>query len=115
MTRRKPNLTSCAVVFRLAAEYGLEPVYKKEFHQVFEEHQDNPEFAQLLQRMHVVDSNGESHMDEDQWDAASEWPCSAGAPSARADVGPQISTSGLRSRSAECGPLALLMPPPLAF
>ncbi|KAH9923971.1 mRNA capping enzyme-domain-containing protein [Epithele typhae] len=54
----------------LAAEYGLHCVYKKEFHQIFEEHQEHPEFAPLLQRMRVVDANGESHMDEDQWEAA---------------------------------------------
>ncbi|KAI0747663.1 mRNA capping enzyme-domain-containing protein [Daedaleopsis nitida] len=54
----------------LASEYGLELVYKKEFHHIFEEHQDHPEFAPLLQRMHVVDANGESAMDEDQWEAA---------------------------------------------
>ncbi|KAI0695410.1 mRNA capping enzyme-domain-containing protein [Cerioporus squamosus] len=55
---------------RMASEYGLELVYKKEFHQIFEEHSELPEFAPLLQRMHVVDSNGESQMDEDQWEAA---------------------------------------------
>ena len=56
---------------RLASEYGLHPVYKKEFHQVFEEFHEQPEFAPLLQRMRVVDANGESQMDEDQWEAAS--------------------------------------------
>ncbi|KAI1788464.1 mRNA capping enzyme-domain-containing protein [Ganoderma leucocontextum] len=55
---------------QLASEYGLHPVYKKEFHQVFEEFHEQPEFAPLLQRMRVVDSNGESQMDEDQWEAA---------------------------------------------
>ena len=38
---------------------------------MFEEHHEQPEFAPLLQRMHVVDANGESQMDEDQWEAAS--------------------------------------------
>lgn len=56
---------------RLAAEYGMHPVYKKEFHEVFQEHQEHPEFGPLLERMHVVDSNGGSQMDEDQWEAAS--------------------------------------------
>ena len=49
----------------------MELVYKKEFHEIFEEHSEHAEFAPLLQRMHVVDANGESQMDEDQWDAAS--------------------------------------------
>ncbi|KAI0781330.1 mRNA capping enzyme-domain-containing protein [Trametes elegans] len=59
---------------QLAAEYGLRPVYKREFHEVYEEHSDLDEFAPLLQRMHVVDANGESQMDEDQWEAASTSP-----------------------------------------
>lgn len=55
----------------MAAGYDLYPVYKKEFHQVFEEHHEHAEFGPLLQRMRVVDKDGESQMDEDQWDAAS--------------------------------------------
>ncbi|KAI0350092.1 hypothetical protein OH77DRAFT_1102371 [Trametes cingulata] len=55
---------------QMAAEYGLHPVYKEEFHDVFNEHHEHEEFGQLLQRMHVVDANGESQMDEDQWEAA---------------------------------------------
>ncbi|KAL7283075.1 hypothetical protein ACG7TL_002499 [Trametes sanguinea] len=55
---------------QLAAEYGLYPVYKKEFHDIFEEHHEHGEFGPLLQRMHVVDADGESQMDEDQWEAA---------------------------------------------
>lgn len=56
---------------RLAEEYNLYPVYKKEFHEVFEEFHEHPEFRSLLQRMNVVDTNGETEMDEDQWEAAS--------------------------------------------
>lgn len=56
----------------MAAEYGLDLLYKKEFHQVFEEHQDHPEFKPLLVRMKVVDEDGASAMDEDQWEAASQ-------------------------------------------
>lgn len=55
----------------MAEEYGLSVEYKAEFHQVFEEHRDHSEFAPLMVRMKVVDSNGESAMDEDQWEAAS--------------------------------------------
>jgi len=55
---------------QLAAKYDLYPVYRKEFHELFEEFQDNPEFKPLLQRMNVVDANGETEMDEDQWEAA---------------------------------------------
>ncbi|KAI0318351.1 mRNA capping enzyme-domain-containing protein [Amylostereum chailletii] len=55
---------------QLAAEYHLHPIYKKEFHDVFQEFQDHEEFKPLLQRMKVVDINGETEMDEDQWEAA---------------------------------------------
>jgi mRNA (guanine-N7-)-methyltransferase len=57
---------------QLAEEYGLRLVYRKEFHQVFQEHENHPEFGPLMVRMNVVDSSGESQMDEDQWEAASE-------------------------------------------
>ncbi|GLB35337.1 putative class I-like SAM-binding methyltransferase superfamily, mRNA cap 0 methyltransferase family protein [Lyophyllum shimeji] len=55
---------------QMAAEYDLYPVYKEEFHQVFAEHREHEEFGPLMVRMKVVDANGESAMDEDQWEAA---------------------------------------------
>ncbi|KAF5365635.1 hypothetical protein D9758_003128 [Tetrapyrgos nigripes] len=55
---------------RLASEYNLHPIYKEEFHQVFAQNQEHREFGPLLVRMKVVDINGESSMDEDQWEAA---------------------------------------------
>ncbi|THG97181.1 hypothetical protein EW026_g4772 [Hermanssonia centrifuga] len=55
----------------LAAEYGLHPIFVKEFHDVFSENEDHAEYGPLLQHMRVVDTNGESQMDEDQWEAAS--------------------------------------------
>jgi len=55
---------------QMAAEHKLHPIYKEEFHQVFEEHQAHPEFGPLMLRMKVVDASGESAMDEDQWEAA---------------------------------------------
>jgi len=58
-------------ISRLAANYDLYPLYKKEFHELFEEFHEHPEFKPLLQRMNVVDANGESEMDDDQWEAAS--------------------------------------------
>ncbi|KIJ17357.1 hypothetical protein PAXINDRAFT_168048 [Paxillus involutus ATCC 200175] len=54
----------------IAAEYSLHPIYKEEFHQIFAEHSEQEEFKELMVRMKVVDSNGESAMDEDQWEAA---------------------------------------------
>lgn len=38
---------------------------------MFEEFQEHSEFKPLLQRMNVIDSNGETEMDEGQWEAAS--------------------------------------------
>ena len=55
---------------RLAAEYGLHPLYRREFHDVFDEFREIPEFKDLLTRMKVVDRNEETDMDEDQWEAA---------------------------------------------
>lgn len=34
--------------------------------------QDDPQFSHLLRKMKVVDADGSSQMDPDQWDAASE-------------------------------------------
>ena len=59
--------------FRMAEEYHLYPIYKEEFHHVYSEHQKHPEFGPLLVHMKVVDPNGESSMDEEQWEAASEF------------------------------------------
>lgn len=99
----------------MAAEFGLHQIYKGEFHDVFDQHHEHEEFGPLLQRMHVVDANGESQMDEDQWEAASAYtlvlPC----------LYPQMltivllcqtSTSASRSRSGDrcrAPPLFLLL------
>ena len=57
--------------FRLARDYGLHLLYKKEFHDIFDAEKDHKEYGPLLQRMKVVTADGESQMDEDQWEAAS--------------------------------------------
>lgn len=64
---RKLTLTTC----RLAAEYGLELIYKDEFHYLYQTEQDHPEFGQLLRKMKVLDLEGNSQMDAEQWEAAS--------------------------------------------
>ena len=66
-----PMLINVSTFRRMAREYGLELKYKEEFHEVFAEHQEHPEFGPLMVRMKVVEPNGESSMDEDQWEAAS--------------------------------------------
>lgn len=55
---------------KLASEYDLDLIYEKEFHEVYAENEEHPEYGPMLQHMKVVDSNGESQMDEDQWEAA---------------------------------------------
>lgn len=66
-------MTDCPTFhYSLAAEYSLHPIYKEEFHQIFAEHSEQEEFKDLMVRMKVVDANGESSMDEEQWEAASE-------------------------------------------
>lgn len=55
----------------MAAEYKLKPIYKKEFHEIFSDNSEHTDFGPLLVRMKVVDRDGESQMDEEQWDAAS--------------------------------------------
>lgn len=46
-------------------------VYKKSFNEILTEEKDTRDFGPLLGRMGVVNSEGVSNMDEDQWEAAS--------------------------------------------
>ncbi|BEJ14265.1 hypothetical protein CspHIS471_0400320 [Cutaneotrichosporon sp. HIS471] len=54
----------------LAREYGLELVYQKTFNDILQEEQTSREFGPLLGKMGVINENGESAMDADQWEAA---------------------------------------------
>ncbi|EJU05927.1 hypothetical protein DACRYDRAFT_43262, partial [Dacryopinax primogenitus] len=56
---------------RLAGEYGLVEEYRKDFADLLNEEQDHEVFGPLLRRMKVVDADGLSDMDEEQWEAAS--------------------------------------------
>ncbi|KAG0274189.1 mRNA cap guanine-N7 methyltransferase [Linnemannia exigua] len=53
---------------KLAEEYGLELIYNKKFHQVYEEASQELDFNQLLYRMNVVSENGS--LSADEWEAA---------------------------------------------
>ncbi|KLO05368.1 hypothetical protein SCHPADRAFT_729375 [Schizopora paradoxa] len=53
---------------RIASEFNLELQYKSGFHEMYTEHCD--EYGSLLQRMKVIDADGKSQMDEDQWETA---------------------------------------------
>lgn len=46
--------------------------YRKEFHDIFTEFNEHSDFGPLMTRMKVVDAQGDSKMDEEQWEAASE-------------------------------------------
>lgn len=46
--------------------------YRKEFHDMFTEFSSHSEFGPLMTKMHVIDAQGDSKMDEEQWEAASE-------------------------------------------
>ncbi|KAL1410321.1 mRNA cap guanine-N7 methyltransferase [Vanrija albida] len=54
----------------LAREYGLELIYKKTFNDILQEEQSSNEYGPLLGRMGVINEEGESSMDSDQWEAA---------------------------------------------
>jgi mRNA (guanine-N7-)-methyltransferase len=56
---------------RLAAEYGLQLVYKKAFNEILSEEQSSRDFGPLLAKMGVLNAEGASNMDGDQWEAAS--------------------------------------------
>ncbi|KAG0365368.1 mRNA cap guanine-N7 methyltransferase [Mortierella sp. AD032] len=53
---------------KLAEEYGLELIYNKKFHQVYEEASQEMDFNQLLYRMNVVSENGS--LSAEEWEAA---------------------------------------------
>lgn len=86
---------------RLAAEYDLRLNYVKEFHEVFSENSDHRDFGPLLQHMKVVDSNGESQMDEDQWEAASTYIILHAASLSKSTVLSQIFILHFRSKKSK--------------
>lgn len=55
----------------LAEEYGLECTFKADFQMIFKEERNDLHFSNLLTRMKVVDKNGDTEMNMDQWEACS--------------------------------------------
>jgi len=55
---------------RLAEQYGLKLVYKKGFHELFQQEKTNPTYKSLLFRMKVTHSDGTLLIPNDQWDAS---------------------------------------------
>jgi hypothetical protein len=68
------RLVEVALTGSLAAEYDLHLVYKKSFSEILAEEQTSRDFGPLLAKMGVLDAQGASNMDEDQWEAASKSP-----------------------------------------
>jgi mRNA (guanine-N7-)-methyltransferase len=58
---------------QLAQEHNLHLIERKEFHDIFMDQREHRDYGALLKKMRVVDDEGESQMDEDQWEAASEY------------------------------------------
>lgn len=54
---------------RIAAEYKLKCIYRKDFDEMFAEHTQNPEFFHMAKRMNVIDEEGDLYMDQGQWAA----------------------------------------------
>jgi len=52
------NIVQWDLFISLAKELGLDCDYKKEFHEIYQNEQEIPEFTSLLQTMQVVDPNG---------------------------------------------------------
>jgi len=55
---------------KLALQYGLHLLYKEEFQEIYNQEHGHPEYGPLLEKMKVIDADGASQMDEDQWEAA---------------------------------------------
>ena len=66
-----PRLAANVIYGSLAKEYDLELLYHVTFHELFEAEREVPEFSGLLQKMRVVTADGESELNEEQWEAAS--------------------------------------------
>jgi mRNA (guanine-N7-)-methyltransferase len=53
----------------LASEYGLELVYKKRFHDLYNEAKEDSHYRELLYNMRVIDKRDEEEMSDDEWEA----------------------------------------------
>jgi len=54
----------------IAKQHNLRLLYKRQFHHIYLEEREHPEYGPLLRKMKVVNEREESAMDEEQWDAA---------------------------------------------
>ena len=57
-------------IHSIAKQHNLRLLYKRDFHHIYLEESEHPEYKPLLRRMKVVNEREESAMDEEQWDAA---------------------------------------------
>ncbi|RGB32408.1 guanine-N(7)-methyltransferase domain-containing protein [Rhizophagus diaphanus] len=54
---------------KLAQQYGLELIYKKRFHDLYNEFKEETHYRELLYSMRVIDKRGEDEMSDDEWEA----------------------------------------------
>jgi mRNA (guanine-N7-)-methyltransferase len=55
---------------RLCEDANLEMVYKRPFHDIYQDEKDDDNFGRLLDRMGVKDEDGNRGIRGDDWDAA---------------------------------------------
>jgi mRNA (guanine-N7-)-methyltransferase len=60
----------CVAEPRLAEDANLEMVYRRSFHEIYEDEKDDPVFGRLMDRMGVKDEDGTRGIKGEEWDAA---------------------------------------------
>lgn len=54
----------------LAEDANLEMVYRRSFHEIYEDEKDDESFGRLMDRMAVKDEDGNRGIKGEEWDAA---------------------------------------------
>ena len=54
----------------LAEDANLEMVYRRSFHEIYEDEKDDESFGRLMDRMAVKDEDGNPGIKGEEWDAA---------------------------------------------
>ena len=54
----------------LAEDANLEMVYRRSFHEIYEDEKDDDSFGRLMDRMAVKDEDGNRGIKGEEWDAA---------------------------------------------
>lgn len=54
----------------LAEDVNLEMVYRRSFHEIYEDEKDDEVYGKLMDRMNVKDDDGNRGIKGEEWDAA---------------------------------------------